>query len=85
VFAVADAVGSVYIYDLKQEMFSPLVTIPTNKDKTAVTALCFNENDASILTSVDEKGRITVWQLSGGLSSLQEGEMQMIQKLGDAV
>lgn len=57
----------------------------SQQDKTAVTSLAFNKKDASILTSVDEKGRITVWQLSGGLSSLQEGEMQMIQKLGDAV
>lgn len=44
----------------------------------------FNQRDPSLLASVDQAGRVCVWQLSLRLSTLQKGERALLDQMGAA-
>lgn len=81
VFAVGDAMGKVYVYDLLENMITPVLVIPVCEGK-AITAISFNGADSSLLASVDETGQVHIWQLSPRLSEVQSGEIKIINNMG---
>mmetsp|Transcript_31097 Transcript_31097/g.50101 ORF Transcript_31097/g.50101 Transcript_31097/m.50101 type:complete len:691 (+) Transcript_31097:367-2439(+) len=48
----------------------------------AIVALSFSPRDGSILAGADDSGQVVVWRLSTRLSSIQEGELALLESLG---
>mmetsp|Transcript_21562 Transcript_21562/g.38245 ORF Transcript_21562/g.38245 Transcript_21562/m.38245 type:complete len:568 (+) Transcript_21562:84-1787(+) len=92
VFAVADAKGKIHIYDLAVETVTPVLSFqasgsselraPNGKSFSAVVSLEFSSRDPSLLAAADDQGEIILWQLSTRLSKIQDGELEMLEKLG---
>lgn len=48
------------------------------------SAIKFSVSDGSMMASIDNGGRATIWQLSARLSKEQEGERIAIDHMGNA-
>eukprot|EP00823_Brevimastigomonas_motovehiculus_P006321 TRINITY_DN521_c1_g1_i1.p1 TRINITY_DN521_c1_g1~~TRINITY_DN521_c1_g1_i1.p1 ORF type:complete len:744 (-),score=199.84 TRINITY_DN521_c1_g1_i1:729-2960(-) len=82
VFAVCDVSGRIHLFDLKESVLAPVLSIQANTEQMPVTAITFNQKDPSLLSSCDLLGNVIVWQLSSRLSTLQVGETVILEKMG---
>jgi WD40 repeat protein len=83
VFALADSVGKVHVYDLLESVLEPILVVNVS-DQERITSVAFNKSDPSILAASTQSGSIIVYQLGARLSTLQSGEQAVCDKMGSA-
>jgi hypothetical protein len=69
--------GYIYIYDLKKNQSLPFLSFCGVSKGAALVSLSFNNNGKLVVA--DSFGKVLLWQLSTFLTSIQEGEEQLLE------